>query len=148
MYFLWKTTSIGIIRVSGGGLKDFADDAVRSRLRLYSITLSPADKKGDADVSIVFSDEDVAPETRTKVEEHFPAVMKPMGIKASVIWASPERSVLALLGSPYVWAGVVSCCAVMVTAGASGFFWVMFWAATAWFGVSGLKLIARKFRSV
>ena len=148
MYFLWKTTPIGIIRVSSGGLKDFADDVLRSRLRLYSITLSPEDKKGEADMSIVLSEEDLAPETKTKVEEHFPAVMKPMGINASVIWTSPERSVFALLGSPNIWAGAASCCAVMVTAGAAGFFWVMFWAAAAWFSVSGLKLIVRKFRSV
>ena len=146
MYFLWKTTRIGIIRISCDGLREFADDVLRSRVRLYSITLSPEGRKGESDVSIVLSEEDLAPEAKKTVEEHFPAVFKPMGMKASVVWALPGRNVAALLTSPHVWAGIASCLAVLVTAGAAGFFWVMFWGAAAWFVVHGLNILVRKFR--
>ena len=146
MYFLWKTTRIGIIRISCDGLREFADEVLRSRVRLYSITLSPEGCKGESDVSIVLSEEDLAPEAKKTVEEHFPAVFKPMGIKASVVWAVPERNAAAVLTSPHVWAGVASCTAVLVTAGAAGFFWVMFWGAAAWFVVHGLNILVRRFR--
>lgn len=146
MYFLWKTTQIGIIRVSCDGLKDFAEDILRSRVRLYSITLSPEGREGEADVSIVLSEEDIAPEAKKTVEEHFPAVFKPMGMRASVIWAVPERNAGAVVSSPHVWAGAASSLAVLVTAGAAGFFWVMFWGAAAWFVVHGLNILVRKFR--
>ncbi|MBQ7154066.1 MAG: hypothetical protein IJR85_00730 [Synergistaceae bacterium] len=145
MYFLWKTTPIGIIRISCDGLMEFADDVLRSRLRLYSITLSPEGRKGEADISIVLSEENLASDVKKTVEKHFPAVFKPMGIRASVIWAVPERSIAAILSSPHVWAGIASCSAVLVTAGAAGFFWVMFWGAAAWFIVHGLNILVRKF---
>ena len=142
MYFLWKSTPIGIIRVSCDGLCEFANEAVRSRLRLYSITLSPSDEEY-ADMSIVISDENVVPEAKKHVEKHFASILRPMGIKASVVWASPEKSVYAVLRSPYVWAGIASCVAVLMTAGSAGFFWVAFWGAAAWFAVHGLGILMR-----
>ena len=142
MYFLWKSTPIGIIRVSCDGLCEFANEAVRSRLRLYSITLSPSDEEY-ADMSIVISDENVVPEAKKHVEKHFASILRPMGIKASVVWASPEKSVYAVLRSPYVWAGIASCVAILMTAGSAGFFWVAFWGAAAWFAVHGLGILMR-----
>ncbi|MBQ7221220.1 MAG: hypothetical protein IJS28_09600 [Synergistaceae bacterium] len=143
MYFLWKNTPIGIIRVSCDGLCEFADEAVKSKLRLYSITLSPSGRKEEADVSIVLSEENVIPEAKKSIEKHFASIMRPMGIKASVVWASPEKSVYAVLRSPWVWAGIASCIAVMVNAGSAGFFWVAFWGAAAWFAVHGLGILLR-----
>ena len=145
MYFLWKTTKHGIIRVSCDGLKDFAGEVLSSKLRLYSITIHPADSDNDAEMSIVLSDDDVAPETRKTVDDNFPAVMKPMGLNASVVWATPERSIAAVLKNAWAWSGAAVCAAVLVTAGAAGFFWAAFWGAAAWFTVRGLGLLARKF---
>ena len=70
MYFRWKDTPYGIIRVSHGGLKEFAQEAVKSRLRLYGLTLQTSDRKEEADMSIVLSEENVIPETKKKVEQH------------------------------------------------------------------------------
>ena len=117
MYYLWKNTPYGIIRVSYGGLKDFANEAVKSRLRLYSVTLQTSDRKEDADMSIVLSEENVIPETKKKVEQHFTAVFAPMGINASVVWTVPEKSIAGLLCSPWVWAGAAACIAGFVNAG-------------------------------
>ena len=146
MYFLWKDTPIGIIRVSCDGLCEFVSAAVRSRLKLYSITLSPSDRNEDeenADMSIVLSEENIIPAAKKNIEEHFAAIMQPMGIKASVVWAAPEKSIYAVLRNPWVWAGTASCIAVMVTAGSEGFFWVSFWGAAAWFIVHGLSILLR-----
>ncbi|MBQ3654567.1 MAG: hypothetical protein II954_09155 [Synergistaceae bacterium] len=147
MYFLWKSNHYGLIKISCEGLMDFADDVLKSRLRLFGVALSPAVRKDEAGMNIVLSDEGIIPETKKDVESHFSAVFKPMGIKASVIWASPERSIMQAVRNPYVWAGVSACAAVLVTAGAEGFFWVSFWGAAAWFAVRGLNVLAKHFRS-
>ena len=143
MYFLWKNTHIGIIRVSCDGLCEFVDEAVRSRLKLYSVTLSPSRLDEEADVSIVFSEENIVPEVKKHVEQHFASIMRPLGMKASVVWAVPEKSIYAVLRSPWVWSGIASCIAVLVTAGSAGFFWVAFWGAAAWFAVHGLGILVR-----
>ncbi len=147
MYYLWRNTPYGIIRVSYSGLYDFVAEAVRSKLRLYSLTLSPAGKKEHADLTLVFSEEDLSPETKSKVEEHISSVLKPMGMKAAIVWASPERGIMPVVLSPYTWAVIASCVAVVVTAGFAGFFWSAFWGASVWFTARGMRMIARKFRS-
>ena len=144
MYFLWKTTPIGIIRISSVGLRDFAEEVLCSKLRLYGVTLSPSGRKEDAEMSIVLSEDDIAPETKKTVEKHFPAVFKPMGIKASVVWAASEKNILVFVRNPYVWAGVAACVAVFMTAGSEGFFWTAFWGAAAWFSVHGLGVLIRR----
>ena len=145
MYFLWRNTPYGLIQVSCEGLHEFANDVIKSRLRLYSITLSPAEQ--DADLTIVISDEDLEPEIKQQVENHFVDILKPMGINALIIWASPEREIWPIIQSPYTWAVVASCSAVIITAGFEGFFWTAFWGAAAWFVVRGLGMLAKKFRS-
>lgn len=145
MYFLWKTTPIGLIRISGEGLCEFADEVLRSKLSICSLTLSPSGQNDDADMSIVISDENITPETKQHVEEHFLSVFRPEGIKASVVWASSERNIFTFLRSPFLWAGIASGCAVLVTAGSEGFFWTAFWGAAAWFSVHGLGVLVRRF---
>ncbi|MBQ3402417.1 MAG: hypothetical protein IJG65_03440 [Synergistaceae bacterium] len=147
MYFLWRNTPYGIIRVSYSGLYDFAGSILKPKLRLYSATLSPSGKKEHADLSLVFSEEDLTPETKAKIEEHIASVLKPMGIKAVIVWASPERGIMPVLQSPYTWAGIASCTAVAITAGLKGLFWSVFWGASVWFMMRGLKFAAGKFRS-
>lgn len=147
MYFLWRNTPYGTIKIAYEGLYDFADEIISSRIRLYSVTLSPSGTRENADFTVVLSEEDLRPDTKRRVENHFDAVLKPMGLKVSVVWASPERSIASIIQSSYVWAGAASCIAVIMTAGFDGFFWVAFWGAAAWFIVRGLKLLARRFRS-
>ena len=147
MYYLWKNTHYGVIRVSYSGLCDFVRDTVMSKLRLYSVTLEPSGKKEHANMTIVFSDEDLSRETKSKVEEHISAVLKPMGFRASVVWGSPECGVMPVIQNPYVWAGIASCIAVIVTAGFDGFFWSLFWGGAVWFIIRGMRFIAGKFRS-
>lgn len=147
MYYLWKNTPYGIIRVSYSGLYDFVLYAVKSKLRLYSITLEPSGKKEHANLTLVFSEEDLPPEKKSIVEEHISSVLKPMGLKASIVWATPERGIMPVIQSPYLWAGVASCIAVMITAGFEGFFWTLFWGGAVWFMIRGAKYIAERFRS-
>ena len=128
-------------------LYDFALGVVKSHLRLYSVTLEPSGKKEHANMTLVFSEEDLSPDTKHKVEEHVSSVLKPMGLKASVVWATPERGIMAAVQNPYVWAGLASCIAVMVTAGFDGFFWSLFWGGAVWFMIRGMRFIAEKFRS-
>ena len=147
MYYTWKNTPYGILRVSCSGLYDFVLEAVKSHLRLYSVTLEPSGKKEHANMTLVFSEEDLSPDTKRKVEEHIVSVLKPLGLKASVVWASPERGIWPVIQNPYIWAGLASCIAVMVTAGFDGFFWTLFWGGAVWFTIRGLRFIAEKFRS-
>ena len=145
MYFLWRNTPYGLIRISHEGLYAFANDIIKSRLRLYSITLSPSEQ--DADLTIAISDEELKPEIKQQVEEHFSEVLKPIGIKALIVWANPEREIWPIIQSPYTWAVLASCSAVIITAGFDGFFWTAFWGAAAWFAIRGLGTLAKKFRS-
>lgn len=117
------------------------------KLRLYSVTLEPSGKKEHAGLTLVFSDEDLTRETKSKVEEHISSVLKPMGFKPLVVWATPERGMMAVIQNTYFWAGTASCLAVIVTAGFDGFFWSLFWGGAVWFAIRGLRFIAGKFRS-
>mgnify|MGYP007101897937 CR=1 FL=1 len=145
MYFLWKDTPFGLIKISHEGLFDFADYILRSRFRLYSITLTPSDSQ--ADLTIVISDETLSSDVKEKVEKHLAEVLDPAGMKASVVWASPERGVMQIIQNPYIWALIASCAAVIVTAGFAGFFWTAFWGAAAWFSIRGLAMLTKKVRS-
>ena len=145
MYFLWKDTPYGLIKVSCKGLIDFINEALKKRLRLYSVSLSPS-KNEHADITIVISDDDLQPETKNTVENHLTEVLKPMGMKALIIWASPEKGFLPVILNPYAWATIASCSAVIITAGFSGFFWTAFWGASAWFVFRGFSVLAQKFR--
>ncbi len=148
MYFLWKNTPYGIIRISCEGLYDFAGDMLKPKLKLFSVTLMPSGKKDHADLTIVFSDDDLNPESRKKIEKHFDAVMRPMGLKPSVVWAMPERGIMQVLSNSYVWAGIASSSAIIITAGFAGFFWTVFWGTSAWFFMRGISLISKRFRRV
>lgn len=145
MYFLWKNTPYGLIKISCKGLVDFTNEALRSRFRLYNVSLSPS-KTEHADITIVISDEDLQPKTKETVENHLTEVLKPMGMKALIVWASPERGFLPVILNPYVWSAIASCSAVIITAGFSSFFWTAFWGASAWFVFRGVSVLAQKFR--
>ena len=117
------------------------------KLRLYSVTLEPSGKKEHVGLTLVFSDEDLTRETKSKVEEHISSVLKPMGFKPLVVWATPERGMMAVIQNTYFWAGAASCLAVIVTAGFDGFFWSLVWGGAVWVAIRGLRFIAGKFRS-
>ena len=146
MYFLWKKTSRGPIKISYEGLFDFINYILRTGFRIYGITLKP-ENNSRADLTVVISDEDISPEIKEKVEKHLSEILDPAGMEASVVWASPERGIFQALQSPYVWAVIASCSAVIVTAGFAGFFWTAFWGASAWFTVRALAVLAKKIRS-
>ena len=148
MYFLWRDTPYGFIKVSYEGLLSFVNDALKSRLRLYSVVLSPSDPelKENADITIVISDDDIQAEKKSIVEDHLTEVLKPMGMKAMVIWSSPEKGISQFISNPFVWALIASCIAVIISAGFDGFFWTAFWGSAAWFVIRGLSILAKKFR--
>ena len=101
MYFQWKDTPYGMIRVSHGGLKELVQGVVNTKQKLYGLSLRSTVQQEDADMSIVLSDENVIPEMKKKMEEHFTALFEPMGIKASVVWATPERSMFSVVMGMY-----------------------------------------------
>lgn len=145
MYFLWKDSPCGLIKISYEGIFDFVNYILRTGFRLYSITLKPSSNQ--ADLTVVILDEDISPEIKEKIEKHLQKVLDPTGMKASIVWAMPERSFLQFIQNPYVWAATAACSAVIITAGFAGFFWTAFWGAAAWFAVRGLAVIAKKIGS-
>ena len=147
MYFLWKDTPHGLIKISHEGLYEFADNILNSKLQLYSIALAAEKEQEDADFTIVISDENLTPEVKTQIEDHLFEVIAPLGAKTSVVWASPERGIWPFIQNPYTWAVIASCSAVIITAGFDGFFWTAFWGAAAWFTIRGLTMLAKKIRS-
>ena len=83
MYFLWKRTPHGSIRVSYDGMADF----IRRFLTRKSQFCSFALKDGEtALMTLVLSSKDGVLESR--VESRLNAVMKPLGIASSIIWSS------------------------------------------------------------
>lgn len=152
MYFLWRDTPYGFIKVSCEGLLNFVNDTLKSKLRLYSVALSPLDSKSElienADITIVISDEDLKPEKKSIVEDHLTEVLKPMGMKALIVWATPEKGISQFLQNPVVWALIASCAAVIITAGFDGFFWTAFWGASAWFLMKGFSVLVKKIKKV
>ena len=145
MYFLWKNTTCGFIKISYEGLFDFVIYVLRTGFRLYSVTLAPSESQ--ADLTVVISDEDISPDIRKKVEKHLSEVLDSTGMKASVVWATPERGLMQVIQNPYAWAAIASCSAVIVTAGFTEFFWTAFWGTATWFAIRGLSILAKKIRS-
>ncbi len=147
MYFLWRDTPDGLVKISHEGLFDFADYVLRSGFRFCSITLAPKEDNDNTDLMVVISDEDLRTDTKKHVEEHLREVFEPMGMRASVVWASPERGIWPFIQSPHTWAVIASCLTVIFTAGFGGFFWTAFWGAAAWFAVKSLAILTKKIRS-
>ena len=144
MYFLWRNTTYGPIKISHEGLSDFANYILKSGFRLYSITLAPSQEiKQRADLTIVISDENLPQDVKNKIASHLAEVLAPTGMNASVVWAEPERGVLPLVKSPFTWAFIAAGVAVIITAGFSGFFWTAFWGTAAWFVIKGLAVVIK-----
>ena len=149
MYFLWKRTPHGSIRVSYDGMADF----IRRFLTRKSQFCSFALKDGEtALMTLVLSSKDGVLESR--VESRLNAVMKPLGIASSIIWSSqgsPKeewheiRS--ALYRSPWVWMSLASAAALVFLAGWRGLFWTAFWGTSAWFLTKGMSFLLSRQRA-
>lgn len=147
MYFLWKQTPYGMIKISGDGLADFVNDSLKSRFKLCGLSFSLSKRKKDADLILVLSSENILPEIKNKVENHLSLIMKPMGIASSIIWSNPEKDNYAFIQSPWTWGTLASSAVVIFTAGWENFFWTAFWGAAAWFiarGFSQLGILFEK----
>lgn len=144
MYFLWKRTEHGTIRVSREGLSDL----VRSHLgpsRLYSLAMAatgcaPSD---EGLVTVVLASRD--PSHEPKIAQRIKALLAPLGMAVSVVWAdrgSPGAAWIEmrplLFTDPWAWMALTSSVALVVLAGWAGFFWTAFWGAAAWFIARGL----------
>lgn len=143
MYFLWKRTPHGSIRVSYDGMADFIRRFLTRKSQFCSFALAEGET---ASMILVLSSRDGVLES--KVENRLNAVMKPLGIATSIIWSSrgnPKeewneiRS--SLYGSPWAWMSLASAIALVFIAGWSGLFWTSFWGTAAWFLVRGATFL-------
>ncbi len=143
MYFLWKRTPHGSIRVSYNGLADFIRRFLTRKSQFCSFALAEGET---AVMTLVLSSRDGSLEN--KVENRLNAVMKPLGIATSIIWSSrgnPEEewseARAAFFRSPWTWMSLASAVALVFIAGWSGLFWTSFWGTAAWFLVRGATFL-------
>ena len=150
MYFLWKRTPHGMIRISCEGLSDFVRGFLSAQSRLHSLAVAepPSGENGDRWMTVVLSSRDSTRESW--VERRLSSLVRPLGLLASVVWISRGsgsaewgEACRAVLGSPWTWMTLASSVALAVIAGWAAFFWTAFWGTAAWFLVKGLILLGR-----
>jgi hypothetical protein len=149
VYFLWKRTPHGSIRVSCDGLSGFINRILSEKSRCRSLSLAEGE---NASVTLVlFSDSSRAESFR--VEERLTSIVAPLGFRLQIIWAdrgAPETEWCEALSSayqnPWTWMLVVSMITLGILSGLKGLFWTFFWGAAAWFASKAVIsfLIRRK----
>lgn len=136
VYFLWKRTPHGSIRVSRDGLSGFIDRVLSEKSRCRGLSLAEGE---NASVTLVlFSDASGAESFR--IEERLASIVAPLGFRLQVIWAdrgAPETEWCEALSSayqnPWTWMLLASMITLGTLAGLKGLFWTLFWGAAAWF---------------
>ena len=141
VYFLWKRTPHGLVRVSCEGLGDFIRRFLAAKARLHSLALAEGE---NAPVTLVLSSPNESYEAR--IERRLSSLMEPMGMIISVVWSSRVGARMewtearaSLCKSPWTWMALASSAALVVMAGWRKYFWTLFWGTVAWFIVKGLK---------
>jgi hypothetical protein len=138
MYFLWKRTPHGSIRISCSGLSCFIERVLSDESKCRSLALAEGET---ASVTLVLSSENASAGTEvTGIEEHLASVVAPLGFRVQVIWvdksapaAEWNEIVSSLSLSPWMWMAAASVITILVIAGLKGLFWTLFWGTAAWF---------------
>ena len=150
MYFLWKRTQHGMIRVSCEGLSSFVGRFLSSRFTLHSLAVAghPSGENDERWLTMILSSRD--PSCENGVESRLSTLVRPLGLLPSVVWISHGspgaewiETCRAVLCSPWVWMFLASSAALAAIAGWAAFFWTAFWGTAAWFLVKGLSLLVR-----
>lgn len=135
MYFLWKRTPHGSIRVSCDGLSGFIDRILLGTSRCRGLSLAEGE---NASVTLVLSSDKV--NRGSEVEDRLTSIVAPLGFDIQVIWIDRGRAEIewtetlsALYNSPWTWMILVSLIVLAIMAGMKGLFWTLFWGTTAWF---------------
>jgi hypothetical protein len=136
VYFLWKRTPHGSIRVSCDGLSGFINRVLIEKSRCCGLSLAEGES---ATVTLVLSSD--TPEADIlRVEEHLASIVEPLGFRLQVVWAdrgAPEaewsEALFAAYQNPWTWMVLAATIALGVMAGLKGLFWTFFWGTAAWF---------------
>ncbi|MDR1648638.1 MAG: hypothetical protein LBR71_00130 [Synergistaceae bacterium] len=146
MYFLWKRTPHGSIRVSCSGLSCFIERVLSGESTCRSLALAEGET---ASVTLVLSSKNAS--AGTGVEEHLASVVAPLGFRVQVIWvdrgtpaAEWHEALSSFSLSPWAWMLAASVVAITAIAGLKGLFWTLFWGTAAWFVSKVLVVFAFK----
>lgn len=138
MYYLWKRTPHGSIKISSDGLSGFVDRFLSEKFRCCSLFLAGGES---ASVTLVLCSDNASLEG-TKVEEKISSIVAPLGFGVQIIWVDREglerkwgEALFSLLLNPWSWMLLVTVIVVAITAGLKlkGLFWALFWGTVAWF---------------
>ena len=136
MYFLWKRTPHGSIRVSCDGFSGFVNRIVSGKTKCRSLALAEGE---NATMTLVLSSSNAAAEYY-KIEKRIASIVAPLGLGVKVIWADKGtpgaelcETISSIHQSPWTWMLVTALIALKFTAGWKGLFWTIFWGASAWF---------------
>lgn len=146
MYFLWKRTPLGSVRVSDQGLGDFLKPLLSMKSRLRGLSMNEGE---EASVTLVLSS-DVA-EREDWLEARLSSIVAPLGLTVRTIWVdrgAPKTEWCetkgALYQSPWTWMLLVSMVTLVFKAGWNSLFWTMFWGTAAWFIARFVPALFRK----
>ena len=136
MYFLWKRTPHGSIRVSCDGFSDFINRVLPGKSKCRSLSLAEGE---NAVITLVLTSDNTTAEC-SKIEERLASTIAPLGLGVRVIWAdrgTPGAELCENLSfayqSPWTWMLVAALIALKSMAGWKGLFWTLFWGTAAWF---------------
>ncbi len=146
MYFTWKNTPYGLIKISEDGFRNFLNQLLNPVLNPYfiihslSLETEISSENDDAKLILVMYPhenpefyENVHENYKQKIEEYLSLIFRPMGIIISVVWVEPEKNFFELMLNPWLWSLIASSVSIIFTSGGDNFFWTAFWGASAWF---------------
>ena len=136
MYFLWKRTPHGSIRVSCDGFSDFVNHVLSEKFKCRSLCVAEGEA---AAMTLVLSSNSGAVEC-SEIEERLAEIITPLGFSVRIVWADKgtpgaelrEKFAFAYQ-SPWTWMLVAALITLKIMAGWKGLFWTLFWGTSAWF---------------
>ena len=136
MYFLWKRTPHGSIRVSCDGFSDFINRVLSGKFRCRSLCVAEGET---AAMTLVLSSDNGAMDCG-EVEERLAEIITPLGFSVKVVWTDKGapgadlcEKLMAAYQSPWTWMLVAALITLTFMAGWKGLFWTLFWGSSAWF---------------
>lgn len=143
MYFLWKRTPHGSIRVSCDGFSDFINRVLSGKSKCRSLCVAEGET---AAMTLVLSSNnnaamDTSESTENKeIEKGLADILSPLGFSSRVVWtdrgapgADLNENIYSACQSPWTWMLVVALITLKFMAGWKGLFWTLFWGTAAWF---------------
>ncbi|GHS97543.1 hypothetical protein AGMMS50276_17780 [Synergistales bacterium] len=134
LYFLWKLTPHGSIRISRGGLSCFVERILPEKSQCRGLSFEVGETPS---MTVVLISDGL---DKSGIEEKISALSAPLGFKVHVVWAEGGlpgsefcETLSSLAYNPWAWMFLSVAVSLALMTGLKELFWTFFWGTAAWF---------------